>query len=161
FREQIIALAEAGADLLFIETFSDLHQQLLALDVAKTATDLPVVCQMAFHERGHTYAGVHAITAVEALTQAKADVLGANCGRGVRCVAKAIEIMTARTDLPVSAFPNAGLPEYVEGRYLFGAPLPYLVDSAVGMAEHGVNLIGGCCGTTPAYVARIAERLKG
>lgn len=161
FREQIVALADAGADLLFLETFSDLHQLLLALEVARTQVDLPVVCQLAFHERGHTYAGVHVGTAVDALTHAKADVIGANCGRGVRCVAKAVAMMTARTDLPVSAYPNAGLPEYVEGRYLFGAPLPYLVDSAVGMVEHGANLIGGCCGTTPAYVARLAERLKG
>ncbi len=161
FREQIVALADAGADALVLETFTDLPQLLLALETAKTHTDLPVVCQMAFHERGHTYAGVHVGTAVEALTRAGADVIGANCGRGVRCVATAVEIMTASGDWLVSAFPNAGLPEYVDGRYLFGAPLPYLTDSAVRMAEAGVNLIGGCCGTTPAYITRLAERLKG
>jgi 5,10-methylenetetrahydrofolate reductase len=116
---------------------------------------------MAFHERGHTYAGVHVSTAVEALTRAGADVIGANCGRGVRCVATAVEIMTSSGDWLVSAFPNAGLPEYVDGRYIFGAPLPYLTDSAVHMAESGVNLIGGCCGTTPAYITRLADRLKG
>jgi homocysteine S-methyltransferase len=161
FREQIVALADAGADVLVLETFTDLPQLLLALETAKTHTDLPVVCQMAFHERGHTYAGVHVSTAVEALTRAGADVIGANCGRGVRCVATAVEIMTAGGDWLVSAFPNAGLPEYVDGRYIFGAPLPYLTDSAVHMAERGVNLIGGCCGTTPAYITRLAERLKG
>jgi homocysteine S-methyltransferase len=161
FREQIVALADAGADVLVLETFTDLPQLLLALETAKTHTDLPVICQMAFHERGHTYAGVHVSTAVEALTRAGADVIGANCGRGVRCVANVVEIMTASGDWLVSAFPNAGLPEYVDGRYIFGAPLPYLTDSAVHMAEHGVNLIGGCCGTTPAYITRLAERLKG
>ena len=161
FREQIVALADAGADVLLLETFSDLQQLLLALEVAKTHTDLPVICQMAFHERGHTYGGVHVSTAIEALTRGGADVIGANCGRGVRSVASAVEKMTAAGDWLVSAFPNAGLPEYVDGRYLFGAPLPYLVDSAVKMAEMGVNLIGGCCGTTPAYIARIAERLRG
>jgi homocysteine S-methyltransferase len=161
FREQVVALADAGADLLMLETFTDLSQLLLALEVAKTNSDLPVVCQMAFHERGHTYGGVHVHAAIDALTQAGADVLGANCGRGVRCVASAVESMTARGDWLVSAYPNAGLPEYVDGRYIFGAPLPYLVDSAVAMADKGVNLIGGCCGTTPAYIMRIAERLKG
>jgi homocysteine S-methyltransferase len=161
FREQIVALADAGADLLILETFTDLAQLLLALETAKTHTDLPVICEMAFHERGHTHAGVHVSTAVEALSGAGADVIGANCGRGVRCVATAVEIMTSSGDWLVSALPNAGLPEYVDGRYIFGAPLPYLVDSAVHMADKGVNLIGGCCGTTPAYITRLAERLRG
>jgi homocysteine S-methyltransferase len=160
YREQIVALADAGADLITLETFSDLEQLLLALEAARAHTDLPVLCSLAFHERGHTYAGVHVTTAVEALTAGKANVIGANCGRGVRCVAAAVELMTAQSDLPVCAFPNAGLPEYIDGRYLFGAPLPYLVDSAVVMVDKGVNLIGGCCGTTPAYIARLAERLK-
>jgi homocysteine S-methyltransferase len=161
FGEPIVALADAGADVLILETFSDLHQLLLALAVAKSKTDLPVICQMAFHERGYTYAGVAATAAVEALQKAGADVIGANCGRGVRCVAAAVETMTSSGDFLVSAYPNAGLPEYVDGRYLFGAPLPYLVDCAVAMVERGVNLIGGCCGTTPVYIERISECLKG
>jgi methionine synthase / methylenetetrahydrofolate reductase(NADPH) len=161
FREQIIALAEAGADLLMLETFTDLHQLLLVLEVAKKHTDLPVVCQMAYHERGHTQSGVHVLTALEALTAAGADVIGANCGRGVRCVVNAVEQLTARGDCLVSAFPNAGLPEYADGRYLFGAPLPYLTESAERMVAAGVNLIGGCCGTTPEYVRRVSERVKG
>jgi homocysteine S-methyltransferase len=159
FREPIVALADAGADLLILETFSDLQQLLLALEVAKSHTDLPVICEMAFHERGHTYTGVHVSTALEALAKAGADVVGANCGRGVRCVAAAVEYLTGHTDLPVCAFPNAGLPEYVDGRYLYGAPLPYLVDQALAMVERGCNLVGGCCGTTPQYIARLVERL--
>src|SRR5262245_6894563 len=161
FREQVVALADAGADVLMLETFTDLHQLLLALETAKNHTDLPVVCQMAFHERGHTFGGVHATTAVEALTKAGADVVGANCGRGVRCVMAAIEAMTQTGDVLVSAFPNAGLPAYVDGRYIFGAPLPYLTDCGERMVGQGVNLLGGCCGTTPEYVRRIAERLAG
>jgi homocysteine S-methyltransferase len=161
FREQIVALTEAGADLLILETFTDLPQLLLALETAKKHTQLPVVCQMAFHEGGHTFGGVHAGTAAEALAKAGADVVGANCGRGVRCVMAAVQAMTAGGDSLVSAFPNAGLPEYVDGRYLFGAPLPYLIDNAARMADLGVNLIGGCCGTTPEYIRRVAERLRG
>ena len=161
FREQIVALADAGADLIVLETFADLRQLLLALEVAKTHTGLPVVCQMAYHEYGHTAAGVHVLAALDALRAAGADVIGANCGRGVRCVADAAEVLTRSSDCLVSAFPNAGLPQFVDGRYLFGAPLPYLVDSAERMADAGVNLIGGCCGTTPAYVAAVADRLAG
>jgi homocysteine S-methyltransferase len=161
FREQITALADAGADLLILETFTDLQQLLLALEVAKAATDLPTICEMAFHERGHTYAGVHVSTAIDALTRAGADVIGANCGRGVRCVMAAVEAMTGSGSALVSAYPNAGLPEYRDGRYLFGAPLPYLAESAARMAEGGVNLVGGCCGTTPEYIRRIAERIGG
>ncbi len=161
YREQILALANAGADLLILETFTDLRPLLLALQTAKEHTDLPVICQMAFHERGHTYAGVHVRDAVEALTAAGADVIGANCGRGVRCVLAAVEAMTVSGPYLVSAYPNAGLPEYRDGRYLFGAPLPYLADSAVRMAELGATLLGGCCGTTPDYIRRIRERLAG
>src|SRR5262249_11720940 len=119
------------------------------------------ICQMAFHERGYTHSGVAAAAALEALSRAGADGVGANCGRGVRCVAAAMEIMTQLTGGLLCAYPNAGLPEYVDGRYLFGSPLPHLGDSGAAMAAQGVNLVGGCCGTTPEYIARIAERLKG
>src|SRR5262249_58208222 len=95
------------------------------------------------------------------LTKAGADVVGANCGRGVRCVMAAVEAMTQTGDVLVSAFPNAGLPAYVDGRYIFGAPLPYLTDCGERMVGQGANLLGGCCGTTPEYVRRIAERLRG
>lgn len=159
FREQIVALANAGVDVLMLETFSDLPQILLALEVAKKHTDLPVLCQLAFHERGYTYTGVDVQTALKALVDGGADIIGANCGRGVRCVMNAVEKMTSAGDWLVSAFPNAGLPEYKDGRYIFGAPLPYLVESASRMADVGVNLIGGCCGTGPEYIRRIAERL--
>jgi homocysteine S-methyltransferase len=159
YREQVVALADAGADLLVLETFTDLTQLLRALETARKHTDLPVICEMAFHERGHTYAGVHVSKAIEALTAAGADVIGANCGRGVRTVVAAVEAMTRGSSCLVSAFPNAGLPEYVDGRYLFGAPLPYLTDSAAHMADIGVNLIGGCCGTGPEYIRRIRERI--
>ena len=161
FREQIVALADAGCDLLMLETFTDLHQLLLALETARKHTDLPVVCEMAFHERGHTFGGVHALTALEALSKAGADVVGANCGKGVRCVMAAVETMTGSSEMLVSAYPNAGLPRYDDGRYIYGAPMPYMVESGVKMAEHGVNLLGGCCGTTPEYIRRIAHRLAG
>src|SRR5207248_10286923 len=82
-----------------------------------------------------------------------------NCGKGVRCVMAAVEAMTGASDALVSAFPNAGLPSYVDGRYLFGAPAPYMVDCGERMVRQGVNLLGGCCGTGPDYVRRIAQRL--
>jgi homocysteine S-methyltransferase len=161
FREQIVALADAGADLLVFETFIDLNQLLLALETAKKHTNLPIICQMAFHERGHTFGGVHATTALEALTRGGADVVGANCGKGVRCVMAAVEAMTGTSDVLVSAYPNAGLPTYVDGRYIFGAPMPYMVESGVRMVAQGVNLLGGCCGTGPDYIRRISQRLAG
>ncbi len=161
YREQIVALANGGVDVLLLETFTDLQQLLLAVSAARTHTDLPLIAQMAFHEHGYTQHGIDVATAYEALKNAGVEVIGANCGRGVRCVMSAVAQMTARGDTLVSAFPNAGLPEFVDGRYLFGAPLPYLTESAVSMADAGVQLIGGCCGTTPEFTRRIAERLRG
>lgn len=71
----------------------------------------------------------------------------------------AIEQMASRSNAFLSAYLNAGLPEYVDGRYLFGAPIPYLVNSALDMVEKGVNIIGGCCGTTPEFIRKLREKL--
>ncbi|VTS04064.1 bifunctional homocysteine S-methyltransferase/methylenetetrahydrofolate reductase [Tuwongella immobilis] len=160
FREPIVALANGGVDLLLLETFSDLRQLLLAIEVAKTVTDLPVIAQMTFQEHGHTLTGVTVAQAMDSLVQAGADVIGSNCGRGVRCVISAVETMARSGDCLISAFPNAGMPQFVDGRYRFAAPLPYMVDSAERMVQAGVNLVGGCCGTTPDTIRRMAERLR-
>src|SRR5205085_11605889 len=127
-REQALALADGGADVLLFETFSDLSHLLLGLETARAHTGLPVMCQLAFHEKGHTYSGVDVHTAVDALTRGGADVIGANCGRGIRSVFTAVEAMTASGDWLVSADRNAGLPESVDGGYLLGARRPDLAE---------------------------------
>jgi len=159
FREQISALAEAGADLIILETFTDLQQIRLALEEAKACCDLPIMAQMTFPDGQHAPDGSDAFEALESLHRAGADVIGTNCGQGVAKVLKAIEYLGRRTNAYLSAFANAGLPQRVGGRMLYLATPQYIAESAVRMVEAGANIIGGCCGTTARDIAAIAQRV--
>ena len=161
FRVPIRALADAGADVLMLETFSDLRQLRLALEIAKKETELPVVAQMAFDGRGRTVTGVSVVEASRFMERHGADVLGVNCGKGVKSGAEAAALMARLTDKPVSAFLNAGLPAFEDGEFTFGAPDDYMLDACEQLARAGLNLIGGCCGTTPEFVRKLALMLGG
>ena len=160
FREQIVALANAGADLIILETFTELKQIRLALEEAKACCDLPVMAQMTFPDGQHAPDGSDAFEALESLHRVGADVVGTNCGQGVAKVLKAIEYLGHRTNAYLSAFANAGLPQRVGGRMLYVATPEYIAESAQRMVEAGANIIGGCCGTTSRDIATIAERLR-
>jgi len=159
FREQIVALAEAGADALILETFTELPQIRLALAAAKAACDLPVIAQMTLPDGRHAPDGSDAVTALQSLAGAGADVVGTNCGRGVAMVLRAIEYLGEHLDARLSAFPNAGMPQQVAGRSLYLMTPEYFADVAEQMVRAGANLIGGCCGTRAADIAAIAARI--
>jgi len=159
FREQIEALVEGNVDLILLETFSDLDEISIAFRAARELCDLPVICQMAFTNELHTLAGVSALDALRTLEMLGADVVGGNCGAGPNALVKVMENIAGETDLPLSAFPNASYPQYADGRYFFVGDPEYLADGAARLAETGANLIGGCCGTTPAHIRAMAQRL--
>jgi homocysteine S-methyltransferase len=161
FREQITALAEAGADLIQLETFTSLPQARWAVEEAKACCDLVVIAQMVLADGRHTADGVDGFVALESLRRAGADVVGTNCGHGVSKVLRAIEYLGGQTDAKLSAFANAGLPEQVEGRSLYLASPGYMAEAAERMVKAGANLVGGCCGTTAADIAAIAGRIGG
>ncbi len=160
FAEQARALAEGGVDLLILETFSDLDEALVALRAARE-TGLPVVAQMAFVEGGRTRRGAEAVHALDALARAGAAVVGANCGKGPRETLLVLRELGAALAAPLSAYPNAGLPRLVEGRYVYDATPEYLAASAVELVRAGASLVGGCCGTTPRDVRAIADAVRG
>ena len=160
FREQITALAEAGADLIILETFTELQQIRLALEEAKGCCDLPILAQMTFPDGQHAPDGSDAFEALESLYRAGADVIGTNCGQGVAKVLKSIEYLGHRTSAYLSAFANAGLPQRVGGRMLYLATPEYIAESAQRMVEAGANIVGGCCGTTARDIAAIAARIR-
>jgi homocysteine S-methyltransferase len=123
-------------------------------------------------ERGRTARGVEAVEAVAPLAALGADVFGTNCGKGPREVIEAIENLVrsgvpetagagGTAPIPLSAFPNAGYPEYVNGRYIYLTTPEYMADSARRLVEAGVTLVGGCCGTSPRDIAAIAAAVKG
>jgi homocysteine S-methyltransferase len=160
FREQLEALANAGADLLILETFSDLREIRLALKTAIETTGLPVVAQMMFHDPEGRIGGIDGVDALASLAESGAVVVGANCGRGVSHVVRIIESFCARKRAKVSAFPNAGFPENVGGRVMYLASPDYVAQSAERMADAGANILGGCCGTNPEVIEAIAHRIK-
>jgi homocysteine S-methyltransferase len=160
FAEQALALADGGSDVLILETFTDLDELLLALKAARAKTKLPVIAQMAFVDKLKTPLGVGASQALAALEKAGADVIGANC-TVPHWTFKVIERMGQQTKAKLSAFPNAGLPEYVDGRYMYLTTPEYFGAQARKMVQAGANLVGGCCGTGPEHVKAIAEKIRG
>ena len=159
FRSQVTALAEGGVDLFVLETFSDIGQMEIAIRAARE-TGLPVVANMAFGENSRIAGGVEAEAVAARLAAAGADVIGANCGAGPLEILRTVKRMGAVTALPIAAYPNSGFPEYVDGRYIYRATPEYFAGMAVEMVAAGVVLVGGCCGTTPAHIGRIAERVR-
>jgi homocysteine S-methyltransferase len=162
YAEQAAALAAGGVDLLLLETFTNVTEVRAAIRAAKkAAAGMPVLAQMAFYERQGSFGGVSVGAAIEELLADGADGVGVNCGRGFADVLAVVERMTSLTDVPVSAFPNAGLPELRDGRYVYDQPAAYLAEMAARMADAGANLIGGCCGTDARAIAAIAARIRG
>ncbi|MBT0663884.1 bifunctional homocysteine S-methyltransferase/methylenetetrahydrofolate reductase [Geobacter pelophilus] len=160
FLEQATALAEGGVDLLLLETFSDLDQAVIAVAAAK-ATGLPVIASMAYVEGGRTAAGFTVEQVASSLTAAGADVIGANCGAGPLELLRIVERLAKATTLPLSAYPNSGFPEFVDGRHIYRCTPEYFAGMAAEMAAGGATLVGGCCGTTPEHIRAVALRLKG
>ncbi len=162
FKEQALLLANAGVDLILLETFSDLDQLQQGVRAVKQHTDLPLIAQLTFQHRAVTAGGVDVYSALQSLVDLGADVVGTNCGRGVANVLHIVEEFAARSQARISAFPNAGFPEDVGGRIMYLSSPEYLATMAERMVEAGANLVGGCCGTTPtsieAMVARIGRR---
>lgn len=154
FAEQARALAEAGADALVVETMSDLEEAKLAVAAARE-TALPVVACMVYDsgkDKDRTMMGTTPEQAAEALANAGADVVGANCGQGIAGFIPICRRLRAATALPIWMKANAGLPELVEGRPVyrttpesFATHLPALVDA-------GATFVGGCCGTSPDFI---------
>lgn len=159
FADQVAVLAAAGADLICIETMSDLTEAAQAVRAAKErAPGLPVMATMTFepNPRGYyTVMGVSVERAVSGLVEAGADVVGSNCGIGMEHMVGVARELTKAASVPVAVQPNAGLPEtrgdavvYNETPDLMAARVPELLDL-------GVALVGGCCGTTPDHVRAV------
>jgi len=160
FRLQCQALAEGGVDLLMLETFASLAQLSAAVKAARE-TGLPVSASLAFMEGGRCGDGSTVEEFCAAMESAGADMIGANCGAGPLELVKVVRRLAALTAKPITAYANSGFPEYRDGRYIYRATPDYFAAMAQEMAEAGANLIGGCCGTTPAHIAAIAGALAG
>ncbi|MDK9699553.1 MAG: bifunctional homocysteine S-methyltransferase/methylenetetrahydrofolate reductase [bacterium] len=164
FREQAEALIEGGVDLILLETFTTLQEALLALEGAKLAAapkNIPVWVQMSFTDEGKTLVGDKPEEVARRLTEAGADGVGSNCSMGPQILLEVMERMARVPGIRLSCLPNAGLPQVLEGRYVYLTSPAYMAEYADRFRALGVSLIGGCCGTTPEHIKEIVLTVGG
>jgi len=159
FAEQIGALLEGGVDLIFLETFLDFDELALALRAHQSLGPGPVICSLACtNTEGRLPSGLSLVDAFARLRALGADVVGVNCANGPQAMLRLFEQVPAEG--LVSAYPNAGYPQYHEGRFLYFTTPEYFARTAVELAGQGAKLIGGCCGTSPRHIAAMAEAIS-
>ena len=159
FRLQMVAGEQAGADLILIETISDLYEAKAAILAAKENTRLPVFCTMTFQEDGRTFIGCDALTAVIILQGLGVDALGVNCSLGPELLGPVVDTMLSYSRLPVIVQANAGLPVIRDGLTVYETIPAEYAAHVLGMVRQGVRMVGGCCGTTPEYIRLLKEQL--
>lgn len=152
-----VVLAGSKADVIVIETMTDLYEVKAALLAAKENSELPVLVTMTFEENMRTFTGVSPECMIAVLEGLGADAVGVNCSLGPEELYPVVEKICSLTTLPVIAKPNAGLPDPVTNKFSV-APAEF-AESAVRLAECGVKIFGGCCGTTPDHIRAVIEKL--
>jgi 5-methyltetrahydrofolate--homocysteine methyltransferase len=164
FKEQAGILAESGVDGFIIETMFDLREALCALRACKENFPLPVIVSIAFmteEKSGRTMMGDSAQQCAKSLTDAGADVVGANCGDlGPAQMAVVISYFKTATKLPLLAQPNAGRPKLIGDKTVFEMTPAQFADGITECLRAGARLVGGCCGTSPEHIRAVAGMLK-
>jgi len=159
FAQTIQAGVRNGADLILIETMMDLGELEIAVTEAKK-TGLTVFATMSFNANGRTMYGASIKDMVELLERLQVDALGMNCGEGLEAYAPLIDELLQATSLPVIFQPNAGLPEVINGTPQYNVQPDAYADFMAEMANKGVSILGGCCGTEPAHISAMAAKCR-
>lgn len=156
--EQITTLADAGVDIVLLETFGYLDELLEAVEVAVGAVSVPVIAQATFGHDAHTLSGHTPREVAEALAGTPIAAIGTNCTIGPQRMLAVVRELRAHTDLPLTGQPNAGLPRRTgPARFEYDIDSEYLVRYVRQLVDAGVNLVGGCCGTTPTQLGAVVE----
>lgn len=159
FKIQILAGVSAGADFIFFETFTDVFELKAAVIAAKENSDLPIFCSVTFQQDGRTLMGTDPLTMVIMLSDLGIDALGVNCSLGPEQMLGTVRQILKYARLPVLVQPNAGLPCMKNGETVYDISEEDFVDTMGIMISEGVSIVGGCCGTTPAYIAKLAKKV--
>ncbi|MGC4108627.1 MAG: bifunctional homocysteine S-methyltransferase/methylenetetrahydrofolate reductase [Thermomicrobiales bacterium] len=165
FREQIECLLERGVDLLTIETMGNLDEMEVAIRAAQDVGDLPIVAMMTFAEDGRTMTGSTPAEVIQRLAALNVAAIGANCSVGPQRLLGSIRAMRAAVDRleghrpAIAAMPNAGWPTRVGDRLIYRSSPEYFADFATRAVEAGAEIVGGCCGTTPAHISAMRQAL--
>ena len=166
YAEQVRGLLDGGADLLIVETCQDLLQTKAALGAIfahfeKHRVRVPVIAQVTIEVFGTMLNGTEIAAALTALAQFPIDVIGMNCGTGPRHMTESIRYLCENAPLPVSVLPNAGLPSVVDGKMHYDETPETFTNQVIHFAnDFGVNVVGGCCGTTPAHLKLVVEAMQ-
>ena len=159
FLEQVKGLAAGGVDAFCIETFSALDEAKLAVDAAKT-TGLPVICTFTF-ENGFSMMGVTPETYAEKMLELGVDVLGTNCGNGLEGMVDYVKaIKSTAPERPILIHANAGLPVMQGTETIYPETPEHMASQVIDIVKAGACIVGGCCGTTPAHIEKICEKIK-
>lgn len=161
FKEQVKGLLEGGVDFFVIETMMDIQEARAALIAVKESCDLPVCVSMTFDDSGKTLTGTDPVTALMIMQNLGADVVGCNCSTGPEDMIKIIRAMKPYAKVPLLAKPNAGLPKLVNGKTQFDMGAEEFGSYVKEFVEAGVNLLGGCCGTSPLYIELLRKNING
>ena len=163
FVEQVTALEAGGADGVVIETMTAVEEARLAIRAAREHTGLAVLSTMVFDKgpRGFfTMMGITPERSVKELLDAGADVVGTNCGNGVDLMVELARDLRRATDAPLLVHSNAGIPLMVQGEIVYPESSDYMAKRFNDLADLGINIIGGCCGTGPEHIRTFSESLK-
>jgi homocysteine S-methyltransferase len=157
FREQISALLEGGVRLIFFETFVDFAEMEIAFREKKELSDVPEICSFSCAPDGRLASGMSLVDPFATLRELGAKIMGANCTNDPLGMLQLLQRVPA--DFPLAVYPTAGSPKYHEGKFIYDVAPDYFAQPAREMVAEGVRLIGGCCGTTPAHIAAIADAI--
>jgi len=165
FKEQAVALEKGGADAVCIETMSAIDEAVIAIKAAKENTNLEVICTFTFertvNDDYRSMMGVSPTDMAKAVVEAGADIIGTNCGNGFeRMIDIVKEIKAAVPEMPILVHANAGAPVNVNGVDTFPDTPEDMKSRIKDMVEAGANIIGGCCGTTPAHISAMKEGIN-
>lgn len=160
FKEQVIIGKRCGADLILIETMSDLYEVKAAILAAKENTNLPVFCTMTFNDNKRTFTGTDPITMANVIEGLGVDALGINCSLGPNEVQRIVDDMLKYASVPIIVQPNAGLPKIIDGNTVFDLTEDEFSIEIGKMAEKGALIFGGCCGTNPEFIKKIKKILS-
>ena len=160
YQEQIKVMASFGVDLIVLETFYNLDEINIALRAVKENSDLPVFASMTFEEGLKTIYGITPEKAVGVLFEEGADGVGANCGSGPEVLYQILSRMRIITDALLLVEPNAGIPYLENNKVIYPASPQKMAEYAEKFAQLKVNIIGGCCGTTPEHIKAMRQKIK-
>lgn len=161
FREQLYHLLHEGVDGILLETYYDAEELFAVVEIAKEEADVPVIAQFSLLEPEVLQNGTYVKDGLRRLEELGADVVGLNCRLGPHHMIQSFEQIPLPNRAFLSAYPNASLLDYEDGRYVFTKNAEYFKSCSVRLVEQGIRLIGGCCGTTPEHIKAIAEGVRG